>query len=792
MRIEDEELRKLYEAEGQEHLQIMETGLLQLESRPDDARALDEVFRAAHSLKGASKMLDLSESERIAHRFEDILGACRRGKDTLNSEKVDQLYRAVDALRRLVLEAVTGEPSDVDVDELLRSLPGDDASSSMDEKSLASLEAEAISSPFMPEDVEQPTHDDAFLPEDAAEEPPASGDAPVPAPADDDIPDVPRPGDTGETWNALMADRYRIETIRVETSRLDNLMALAGEMAISHLRITALSEQLDVMTGFLEEWKKERTSGRISLDSSVGYSAVAPQEALTQQRDREERRLEEFGRMLGVLRERAFSDLDRLETISTNLEEGIAEIRLLPLSTLFQLFPRMTRDLARERGKNVRLVIEGGETRVDKRVLEEMKDPLMHILRNAVDHGVESPERREKAGKPPVATIRISARRTAARVVIEVSDDGGGLDAEAIRKTALKLRIRRGDEIAAMSLSEIHSLIFASGFSTSSRITDVSGRGVGLDVVKTNIERLHGTLQVESEPGRGCRMILALPVALATAQVVLVREASGIYAIPLEAILTIRKFSAEEFFLIEGRSSVSFEGEPLTVVKLSDLLELNGLTANGRRDEKMTCIVLSNGDERLGILIDALVDEREVVLKPLGGVLKRVRNVSGATILSTGEICIALNPTDMMKAAKRKRANDTVWVPLEPEDEAALQRKLLLVEDSITTRTQEKRILESAGYEVVIAVDGMDALRKLSSQTVHGIVSDVEMPNLDGIGLAEAVRSDPRLRDLPIVLVTSLSSDEDRKRGLDAGANAYIAKPSFDQSLLLDTLQRLV
>jgi two-component system chemotaxis sensor kinase CheA len=528
-------------------------------------------------------------------------------------------------------------------------------------------------------------------------------------------------------------------------------------------------------------------------------------------------------------------DVARLVAVADELEESIRKMRLLPIAVLFNLFPRLVRDLARGLHKEVRLVIEGGDTTADKRILEEMKDPLMHMLRNAIDHGLEPPEERQARGKPREGTLTLRARQTAASVIIELQDDGRGLDVDAIRRTALKRQFLREDELQGLTEEEVRALIFAPGFSTSLIVTDLSGRGVGMDVVRANVERLKGSIRVDSRPGDGCLFQLQFPLTLATTRVLLARVGSWTYALPVESVEGTLLVQPEEVFTLEGRETISVQGRPVSAARLSKLLELpveNGspLAARGEgrlaaedsplsataadgshalrltdtfpremraanrqpsstTSRRLPCILLAVGPHRVGLFVDALLDEQEIVLKPLGGLLRRVRTVAGATILGTGEVCMVLDCHDLLKALRGRLHVGALQGPAETVEPP---RAILLVEDSITTRVQEKRILEGAGYEVVTAVDGADGLAKLATRAFDAVVSDIEMPNMDGLTLTARIRQDPQYRDLPIILVTTLSSEEDRRRGIEAGANAYITKGAFEQQVLLDTLGRLI
>ncbi|MFA6972137.1 MAG: response regulator, partial [Gallionella sp.] len=568
---------------------------------------------------------------------------------------------------------------------------------------------------------------------------------------------------------------FRIETIRVEPKKLDALLTQAGELTVTKIRIARHLTEVDELLDYCDEWGRAVYSGQVN--------AIAQS-------------LESLQGMLKHLRSNAYEDSTRLNFVAEQVESGIRTLRLLPMSTLFGLFPRMVHDLARDQHKEVELVVEGEEAVADKHVLEEMKDPLMHMLRNCIDHGIETPEQREQLGKPRAGTVRIKASQTAASIIIEVNDNGRGLDIEEIKHTALKRGMHSEEELVGMSVAQIHSLILVPGFSTSALITDVSGRGVGLDVVRNSIERLKGTLQIESTAGRGLTLRAQLPISLATVRVLIVAASGCRYALPVEHVEFSRKLLLHEMYTMEGRQTVSIDGQAVYVAGLEELLGIRSAEStrnlqSGFSNPQSTAVfvILSVGEERFGLMVDEVVDELEVMLKPQSKLLKRVRNVSGATILETGEVCMVLNPSDLLKTLRKECV---AAAPVVAADALPAKKVLLLVEDSITTRTQEKRILEGAGYEVVTAVDGVDAYNKLGNRSFDAVVSDIMMPNMTGLGLTEKIRANKKYAELPIILVTSLASEEDQRRGLEAGANAYISKPSFDQRVLLETLQRLI
>lgn len=746
--IEDKELRDLFKIECSDHIQKLSDGLLRLEKEPKDSAILQEVFREAHSLKGAARMVGVSDVEAIAHKFEDILGAAKGGKTVLTSEVIDRLYGGLDSIQRLVSEAVSGEKAGVNVREILDfGLPISDLKPPKTEEQKAELKEEVKS------EIEEKTK----IEEESKIQ-------------------IPKSKIDGEA--------FRVETVRVDTKMLDMLMTEAGELSVTKTHIARRIGEFDEIIESAEE-----------LEKTSAESGIRNTELTTK---------------IQNLKSKIAGDSARLDFIVSQIEDGIIKIRLVPLSSIFNLYPRMVRDMARKKSKDINLVIEGGDTSADKRIIEEMKDPLMHLIRNAVDHGIEMPDERVKAGKPRTGAINIRALQIAGNIVIEVSDDGKGLDMETIKQTAVKRNICRQDELASMTPCQTEALIFKSGFSTSAFITDVSGRGVGLDVVRINVERLKGTIELENNPGKGCGFRLKLPITLATVRVMIVEVDKRNYAIPVESITTSRFVFPQEIFPVAGGKTITHEGEAVSVARLADLLEVQILTlplspshqrrggsytpsplaGEGRGEEgKSPCLILSVNNEKIGLIVDDLIDEQEIVLKPQSAILKHVRNVSGATILATGEVCTVLDPNDLLKSIRKM---ETPAASKKPEEAAIRKKSILVAEDSITTRTQEKRILEGAGYEVVTAVDGLDALNKINSRPFDAVVSDILMPNMDGLTLTERIRQDKRFKELPVILITTLASDEDRKRGLEAGANAYIAKPTFDQKVLLEILGRLV
>ncbi len=777
--IEDKELAKLFKAESAEHLARLDDGLLRLEKTPTDQALLEEVFRESHSLKGAARMLGLTRIESSAHELESIFNAARKGETALTPQSIEHMNAALGNLRQRVNE--------INADQTNTECGVRNAEPEIPQSELRTPQSELRT----PQSEFRNPQSEFRNPQSEFHNPQSEFRNPQ-----------------SEFHNPQ--SEFHIETVRVETRKLDELLTQVGELSViqgrAHHRMALMEELLELWSAL------ERTRRIRNAQHGEGESATR------------------FGSLLKQARNALFDDCARMDSTVNRLEDQVHNIRLLPLSTVFALFPRMVRDLAKGQGKEAELVLEGGDITVDKRILEEMKDPLMHLLRNAIDHGIESPAERERMGKPRNGTVWLRALRENASVLLEVRDDGSGLDNAAIRLTAKKRGILNAEfgmhpqgvgravpvaEATSAMLqtadsmpqsntpqssirnpqsdtAQLQQLIFMPGFSTSSYVTELSGRGVGLDVVRVNVERMKGSIRLESSIGQGLTIQLRLPLSLATTRLLLASANGQLYGLPVEFVHTSRRVRVADVFTLEGRLAVLLDGKPVIAAHLADLLELSA-SKRAASSDIMACVVLQIGDEQLGLLVDELLSEEEVVPKPPGAPLRRVRNVSALAMLGSGDICAVLNPSDLLRTCRMRNTecgaqNETNA----PHSAIDTTHSILLVEDSALIRAMEKRILEDNGYEVVTAVDGVDGLNLLGSRAFAAVVSDIMMPNMTGLELTLHIRAEPRYKELPIILVTTLASDEDKRRGLDAGANAYIPKPSFDQRVLLDTLQRLI
>jgi two-component system, chemotaxis family, sensor kinase CheA len=766
MMIEDEELRNLYKVASADHIQKIEAGLLHLEKNPVDGAKLEQLLRETHSLKGDSRMLGVKDAETLTHQMEDILGAVKRGERVLTPPVFERLYLGLDAIRKIAQEAVTGQSAGISVFHVLAQLMGADSDEALPEMQETVAETNGAASA-------QRLREQPVVFNDAV------GTSEPVIPASEAL--------------AQVSD-YQIDTIRVESQKLDKLLTQASELLVTKGQLGDRLSEIDQILALWEEWNRETFVSRMTYDEIERRLQTPELQPLQNFYNLVETRLEQLGALLNRLRSTTFEDNAKLETVATELESGIHSLRLLPFSTIFNLFPRTVRDLAKQQGKEVNLVLEGGDTSVDKRILEEMKDPLLHLLRNAIDHGIETPQERQSAGKPPVATLRLRGYQVGSTVSIEVIDDGRGLDVNAIKQAAKQRGIRSTQELAQMSTAEIQALIFAPGFSTRTAVTEISGRGVGLDVVRDNVERLKGSIQVEFTPGKGCLFRITLNSSLSTTDALIVQVSQHPYAVPVSFVEAMQLVSPQEVFTTGGSQTLPFQGESVTVTWLADLLGLPvqapaSTKALRSASKTIPCIILRIGSERLALLVDTIMEQQYIVLKPQSLLLKRIRNISGATILGTGEVCMVLNPPDLFKSARKAIASVTVK---ELTEQAQVKQKILLVEDSIPIRTQMKRILEGAGYDVTAAVDGEDGFNKLRAGSFVAVVSDVQMPNLDGLGLTARIRQFQEYQNLPVILVTTLASEEDKLQGAEAGASAYITKGDFEQGILLDTLRRLI
>lgn len=698
------ELRELFLDELDEHVLVLNRGLLALEQSDDRGASTDvvnEIFRAAHSLKGAAGAAGAPPVETICHRLEDVLGGLRDG--TISSlGAFEPLFRAVDVIAEAGRQLREGtDISGLPVREVLQSLAS------------------------------------------------VTGDGSEKAAAPSVTTDPPRL-DHGPVMEARGDHRVRADasSVRVGAGRLEALLNQAGEVLLVGQRVHALAGDIHSTSAELAAGMAWREVGD-RLDKMARAAAVA----------------------------------DRLLSgLAQTLADDVRRARMLPFAHACEGLERVARDLAKAGGKNVQVEIAGGEVELDRPVLDALREPLLHLVRNAVDHGIEEPEARQRAGKPSAGHIRVGARLQGASVEVTVADDGTGVAVAELR-TAVE---RRGADAGAEDDESLLDLAFMPAVSTSPIITEVSGRGIGLDAVRARVEGLGGSARLLSSPGVGARVVLVLPVSLSAIRVLLVAAGEEVLALPSSGVARLVRARAKDLQMVADQEMLLVDGRPVPVMRLTDVIGVEGKPEP--REEIQAVLVGTPGSEAL-LRVDRLVGEEEVVMKPVGERLAGVAGVLGATILATGRVAVVVNPATCVRVGLERTVGGSGPPP--DSQERRQKTRVLLAEDTLTTRALERSILESAGYEVLVAVDGAEAWDLLQKHEADVVVSDVNMPRMDGLALCQAVRASSRFRELPFVLVTSLATEEDRRRGVEAGADAYIVKSDFEQAALLDAIERL-
>jgi len=573
------------------------------------------------------------------------------------------------------------------------------------------------------------------------------------------------------------------DTVRLATAKLDALLLRAEDLLVPKLAAEERVKEARVLVEALWRWRTALNRSR-PLEPAQTGNGRAP--SLSAALDSDLRALE--GQARGMLG-RLTRDQLTIATVVDGLQEEMRQTRMMPAASVLDLFPRMVRDLAGEQGKEVDWVADGAAMEMDRRVLEQMKDPLIHLVRNAIDHGIEPPEARQQTGKPRRGRVKVTiAAAEGGRLEICVEDDGRGLDLGRVREAAVRARLLSPEAAQALMDEAALDLVYRSGVSTSPIITDVSGHGLGLAIVKEHVERLGGQIRLATGAGTGTAVRMTLPATVVTFRGLLVQAGGQLFLLPTDAVERAIRVAREEIQGVEGREVICRNGHPLPVLALSRLLRLPERESEPA-GSKISCVVVRTGEERVGLLIEGLLGSREVLVKELRPPLVRVKNVSAAGLLGTGQVVLILRPADLLKSiheAPRPTA------PAAAREEAKRPKVILVVDDSITTRTMERNLLEAAGYQVRVAVDGIEAWTLLRSEAFDLVVSDVDMPRMDGLDLTARIRADRKLGELPVVLVTALESREDKERGIEVGANAYLVKSSFDQSNLLDIIRRLL
>lgn len=753
-----------FQEEATEYLQRLNEGVITLESDPGNRELIDQMLRDAHTLKGSARMVGLIEISDVAHRLEDIMVKIREGELLYVPKMSDSFFEALDMIVFLSENAGKEIDAGVDLGALLERLSVVAGSEPQEAAEATLAKSEAAPGPM-----------DAPVP----------GPTPAPAP----VPAKNRKDSTSP--KKAIHDEEKLQTrvqntVRVRTEQVDRLLNLVSEVVISQIKDEQRSRDLRSLQNLSNEvhqlWVRVRTSAA-NLESGAEGSINEDLEALDDLLSEQRRRLATIAKDYG-------DDTSRSASVVADLQERSMSLRMLPASTVFNTFPRSVRDLAKQFNKDVELEIEGGDTELDKKVLEEINDPLIHIMRNAVDHGIESVPDRIAAGKPEKGTIHLAARQEGDHIVIEISDDGAGIDPDKVRAAAVRKGYISQAEASSMSDREARYLIFEAGFSTSAIITEISGRGVGMDVVREFVvTKLKGSLDVQSELGKGTVFRLTIPLTLAIIRALLVRVGGQTFALPTASIEETLRIEPSEVIRVEGREVIRRQRRTIPLVRLRDVL---GIAAIPVESKKIPMVTVGFSGHRMGFLVDAFAGEQQIVIKTLGTHLRRVDNIAGVTILGAGEVIPILNVPDLMNHARKlagmRVRHDTVVSKAESGP-----KRILICEDSFTTRELERSIFEAAGYDVETAIDGALGLAKLrDGLKVDAVVTDVQMPNMTGFELTRAIKSDDTLKVIPVIIVTSLEREEEKAEGINAGADAYITKSVFNQDTLIDTVERLI
>ena len=759
--------------EAFELIEQIDHDLVELEANPEDLELLNRIFRVAHTVKGSSSFLNFDVLTELTHHMEDVLNKARKGELKITPDIMDVVLESVDMMKGL-LESIRDNGSDaaagIDIKNICASLTqiseGEAPSAAAEAPAAPAPEPVKEPEPVAPAEEAAPEVSDAELsklsdseveaeierllkvrkaedqarraskgiaPKSPEEIAPATSAAPAPAPKP--APSRERDADKkvpAASSNSAVAQE---QTIRVEVKRLDHLMNLIGELVLGKNRLLKIYDDVE-----------ERYEG--------------------------EKFLEELNQVVSSL-----------SLVTTDIQLAVMKTRMLPIAKVFNKFPRMIRDLSRELGKQIDLEISGEETELDKSIVEEIGDPLVHIIRNSCDHGIEDPETRKAMGKPEKGLVQLKAYNEGNHIVVEIVDDGKGLDADMLKAKSIEKGIITEREADAMSEKEAFGLIFKPGFSTAAKVTNVSGRGVGMDVVKTNIEKLNGIIDIESEVGKGTVMKLKIPLTLAIIQSLLVGTQEEFYAIPLASVLETVRVPIDDIYTIDGKNVLRLRDEVLSLVRLSDVFGVNKVFDGG---DQTYVVIIGVAEAKLGIIVDTLVGQEEIVIKSMGDYLQNIPGIAGATIRGDGRVTLIIDVGAMMEMAKDIKVN----IRAEMEDSTKAKEKpsdykVLIVDDSKMDRTIMQKSLEPIGVTIIEATNGVEALNIIKSgeHAFDAVLIDIEMPRMDGYTLAGEIRKYSKYRTLPLIAVTSRTSKTDRLRGVEVGMTEYITKPYSSEYL---------
>jgi two-component system sensor histidine kinase and response regulator WspE len=748
------------EVDGQKD--VLTQGLLALERAPTDAAELEACMRAAHSLKGAARIVGLGAAVAVAHAMEDDFVAAQKGTLLLSRARIDRLLQGLDLLVRIAHSA-EADPAAWAKGNVPEVFAFEQALASADAAPVVPAAAVAPPSPA-------PAAASAAPAAVAAPPPPAATHAPVAA--------------TPVATPAARAAEARERSLRVSARHLNRVLALSGESLVESRRLAPFAESL------LRLKRMQGEAGRqlghvhelllaqgIDERAQVGLADVA-------------RRLHEAERLL-VQRLDELDDFEqRTTSISRRLYDEAIACRMRPFADGTTAFPRMVRDLSRELGKQARLEIVGETTQVDRDVLEKLEAPLGHLLRNALDHGMELPAERLAAGKPAEGVVRLEARHAAGLLQVSVGDDGRGIDLERVRATIVRRSLSDAATVERMSEAELLEFLFLPGFTVRDEVTEISGRGVGLDAVQAMVKQLRGTLRVANEPGRGARFQLQLPLTVSVVRALVAEIGGEGYAFPLAFVDSTVTVDRGAIRALEGRQHIDHAGRQVGLV--AALQVFGGSEPIAR--EQLPVVVIGDATARYGVVVDRFVGVRELVVQPLDPRLGKIKDISAGALLDNGDPVLIVDVEDLVRSVDKLVAGGQLSrVGRDDGARRGTRRKrVLVVDDSLTVRELERKLIEGGGFEVEVAVDGADGWNAVRSGGFDLVVTDVDMPRMDGIGLVTLIKQDPRLKEIPVLIVSYKDREEDRQRGLEAGADFYLTKGSFHDATLLEAVHDLV
>ena len=803
---------ELFRAEVDTHCASLSDGLLRLESAPDDIGIIVPIMRAAHSIKGAARIVGIDAAVTVAHHMEDVLVQIQKGQEKTTQARIDQLLEGTDFLQRIAQQEEKDLPewsaqhaAEINALTIALSAPADAAPAP---KAAEAAPAPAAAAPAAPAPAPAAKTMPAWPTADATPAAPApAAPAPVappapaaPAPAPAPAPTAPatppaavpavaavapkrvdsvvqRPTPTAEVQPAANAAHSESRAVRVNADNLDRMMQLAGESMVEGRRSPALRRSLAAV-------RSELTRAREALEGAMRRGDPA---RIAQARDSVMRAESSLTDRIAEL-ENFFR---RTEEVSTSLYHEVIGSRMRPFGEGVSGFPRMVRDVAKQLGKSVRLDIIGADVPVDRDILARLEAPLNHIIRNACDHGLETPDVRRQQGKPEQARIIVEARHHAGQLMVRVVDDGRGIDSESIRRKVVERGMQPADLASRLNERELFDFLFLPGFSTAKQVTEISGRGVGLDVVHQMVTSTSGTVRVDSKIGIGTTFSLQLPVTLSVLRAALVEVADEPYAFPLARIERVLRIGGDAIKAVQGRLQCDVDGEATGLVDGAEMFAL-GETP---RDSATSVVILGDEGGRVGLVVSRFLGEQDLVVRTLDPRLGKIPHISAAAILDDGKPALIVDVEDMLAALRKQLQEGTIaaiGAAGAGDGPVRAAKRILVAEDSITVREVERQLLTRLGYDVAVAVDGMDAWNQMRAARFDMLVTDIDMPRMNGIELVRMVRADQRFAHIPIAVVSYKDREEDRRAGMDAGANAYLTKGSFQDQSFIATVTDLV